>query len=188
MRNTIASFGLALFTQLALSPAAFAEGLPVGTWKLANAYCSNPNYIMSPDEQAEVDSIRHKAEPFIDDSFTLTTPTQGISKSGFTISGMTCTQAQEMKVTTLADGLLRVDFFNGGESDSTTSEDGNTTVSCGHIPDAYELYYLRNQTADSFDLALVGEVDGKPTGSATPPPATTDPKDCGEYRRHFIKQ
>lgn len=145
--------------------AAEAAELPVGTWHMVDAGCSNPNYQYTPEEQAMRDAVHHKGGFWSDDDIVMTSGTSGTWTIGFTSDGLSCSTIQDIAVTYPTSDRLSISFTNGrlAQSDKPTS---NREVSCSIPSDAIENYEFV-LTPAGFDFIL---------GRS---------EDCGEYRFKF---
>jgi hypothetical protein len=159
---------------------AFAEptlGLS-GSWKLADAFCTNPNYKRSPDEQAFVDAIKHVGATWTDDVVEINSSapgtTTGSNFSGlwttvFTMDGMSCSQSQKFTTKLEEGGKIRLEFTDGSAQTTNPGSNPDASIKCDPAHGATEEYDKIEVVTDHFDLI-------SNTGD-----------DCGEFHFHFQK-
>lgn len=134
--------------------AAYASyALPVGSFKAIDAYCSNPAYVYSPEEQAYIDSVRGKgacidgnklSPPCFEDYYVFLPSFSGqlVTKIA-DISGISCVIRTEMTYSENRPGTL--EFILGKSTSESQSNDHNTEIFCNQDSEGNKLTYQYKQ-------------------------------------------
>ncbi len=113
-----------------------AYSAPVGSYRVIDAYCSNPSYAYSPDEQAYRDSLAETcvtknplSPPCFEDYYAFNKDKSGrmvtVSKD---MPGVQCILTTSITLSEKADNQLEILF--GASSSKSQSSDPNTSISC----------------------------------------------------------
>lgn len=116
-----------------------SQAIPLGAYKAVDAFCTNPNYVYSKDEQAYIDSVRGlgsckdgsvMSPPCFEDYYVFANPHAGqvitVSKD---LPGVECTIITEITYIERAPGHIEITF--GKERSIPKSSRDGTTISCG---------------------------------------------------------
>ncbi|WP_413291342.1 hypothetical protein [Bdellovibrio sp. HCB337] len=167
-------FGLTT-TQFALA------AIPMGSFKVIDAYCSNPQYVNTPEEQDYIDTLKgikgscidgkFTSPPCFEDYYVFTTATTGsfVTRSSF-MPGVACVTTTEMTYSENPPGVL--EMLLGKSTGHSESNDPNTSISCdggGESGETSRASYHYKVDGEFLLLIMPG-----PAGSGS----TTD---CGDY-------
>lgn len=143
------------------SSVALAQGFSPGAWQLADAYCSNPDYTYSPDEQFFIDAIKSGMTV---DQMRFQEENSGEVLTRFNMGGgVACVGRGQVQVSYL-DEAKKVEMSYSKLKWEAIGVDENTSVECSGGDQPFEITH-------TFHFTSAGElVFSFPSG-----------EDCGSY-------
>jgi hypothetical protein len=144
-----------------------AGALPLGSYRTTDAYCTNPDYVYSKEEQDYIDTLKGKgacadgkytSSPCFEDYYVFGTPSAGqfitLVKD---IPGVECITTTQLTLAEKTPGILEL-TFGKSESKSHSSKDG-VEISCGD--NGQEMTVSYNYKQENGNVLLMSPADPK---------------------------